>query len=768
MQMKRQKRLVVLSILLAIFFYSIFPGVSTAAEKKVLSIQVKGNEAISSAAIISKIKTRVGAALLQEFINDDIKRLYSLGYFTDVSFDVRDDSGGVKVTIIVEEKPVIEDVVFSGNKKFTAKRLKKVIKTKSGDMLNYSKLSEDMSEIKAFYERSGFYRTAVKYQLEKGSQANHTVVKVEINEETRMRIKRVFVEGNKAVKTSKIRTLMQTRPAWLFRRGYFSEEEFENDLSRIKMHYENKGYLDVGISPKFDYEENGIMFITLQIDEGDQYFIGTVTVQGNVVLPESEIREKISVKKGDPFSYATLRSDMEKIRARYYRDGYMNAQIGVDRILKPKERALDIVFNIDARQVVMVGKIGIKGNTKTKDVVIRRELRVYPGERFDGDKIRRSKERLYNLGFFEDVFLETVATKDGDVNDLNVSVKETKTGEFSFGGGYSSIDEFIGFVQVSQKNFDLFNFPTFTGDGQYLDVRAELGTVRSNYDISWTEPWMLDYPVSFGLDAYHRTHYRRTHVGYGFQEVRAGGDVRLGKEFLEYFRSDLIYKLENVEISDIADEASDDLKAEEGENWLSSLTLGMQLDKRDNRFSPTRGFVSNLTLENTGGVIGGDKDFYKTFLSGSFYYSPIKKIVIEFKGRAGITDSYDNTDEVPLFERFFAGGANTIRGYRERKVGPRDPLSNDSIGGESTLLGNVELSFPIYEKLVKGAVFYDVGSVWRRVEDFGQSGYKQGTGIGLRLKTPIGPLRLDWGYPLSDNHDDEKEGRFYFSVSHGF
>jgi outer membrane protein insertion porin family len=757
---------------LALFVSGIlFPALSDAqyyGRKTVLAVRVKGNQTISAATIIAKIKTKPGGPLSEEIINDDIKRLYALGYFTDVSFDVEDETDGVNVTVIVEEKPVVEEVVFEGNEKITSRRIKKIMKTKQGGMLNYNRLSEDVSEIKAFYERSGFYRAGVKYKLEKDSALNRVKVKMIIDEKSRMRIKRVFIEGNKLIKTKKILELMQTRPAWFFRRGYFDDQMFENDLERMKMYYENEGFLDVVITPRLDYKEEGAIYIRIVIDEGARYGVEKIIVRGETIFPEAEIREKISLKEGEPFNYAALRQDLANIRALYYHKGYMNADIAVDRILRPKRHKLNIVFDVNPGEIVYIGKINIKGNSKTKDVVIRRELRAYPGERFDGDKIRRSKERLYNLGFFEDVFFETVPTRRPDVSDLHVSVKETKTGEFSFGGGYSSVDEFIGFLQVTQKNFDLLNFPYFTGDGQSLIVRAELGTTKSDYDISWTEPWILDYPLSFGFDAYHRTRLRRTHVGYGYKEVRAGGDLRLGKEFLEYYRADLMYRLENVDISDIADEATQDLKDEEGDNWMSTLSLGVQFDSRDNVFTPSRGFVSALSFENTGGLLAGDKDFYKSYFSSKFYYSPINNIVIEFKGRAGLANNYGDTDKVPIYERFYAGGANTIRGYRERKIGPRDPSSSDPIGGEATLVGNIELMFPIYEKVIKGAVFYDIGNVWDEMEDFAQGSYKQGTGVGVRLKTPIGPLKLDWGYPLSDNQGDEKEGRFYFSMSHGF
>jgi len=769
MMANKNKISVFLIFLIASFLFNTISETKESPDKLVLAVRIKGNHAVSAATILSKIKTKSGMPLSDSVINDDIKRLYDTGYFTDVSFDVEDYKEGVMVTVIVEEKPVVEDIVFEGNKKFRDRKLKKIMKIKPGDVLNYNKLSEDVAEIKAFYERSGFYRAGVKYEMKKDRKSKRVTIIIIIDEKVRVKVKRIFVEGNKQVKTKKILKLMQTRPAWLFRKGYFDDQTFENDLSRIKLYYEELGLLDMAITPRFDHdEEKGIMHITLTIDEGEEYIVERIIIKGNIVFPESEVREKISTKEGTSFSYSALMEDMESVRSLYYKKGYINADIGVDRVVKPKIHKLNIVFVINAKEPVYVGRINIKGNTKTKDIVVRRELRVLPGERFDGDKVRRSKERLYNLGFFEDVYMETSPTKTSNVSDLDITVKETKTGEFSFGGGYSSIDEFIGFAQISQKNFDLFNFPTFTGDGQNLSVRAELGTTKSDYDISWTEPWILDYPLSFGFDAYHRTHLRRTHVGYGYKEVRVGGDVRFGKEFWEYLRSDLMYKLENVDISDIADEATQDLKDEEGDNWLSGITFGVQFDNRDNIFNPTRGVITGVSLENTGGFLMGDKDFIKGFLTGKFYYSPVDKIVIELKGRAGIADSYGDTDDVPIYERYYAGGANTIRGYKERKVGPRDSDSNDPIGGEATLIGNIELNFPMYEKIIKGAVFYDVGNVWRNSEDFAGGDYKQGVGAGIRLKTPIGPLKLDWGYPLSDNEGDEKEGRFYFSVSHGF
>jgi outer membrane protein insertion porin family len=350
-----------------------------------------------------------------------------------------------------------------------------------------------------------------------------------------------------------------------------------------------------------------------------------------------------------------------------------------------------------------------------------------------------------------------------------VTVKVSKTGEFSFGGGYSSIDLLIGFVEITQRNFDIMNFPAFTGGGQSLSIKAEVGMVRNNFNIGWTDPWILGYPYSFGFDIYNMSHNKRGDVGWYYDETRTGGDLKLGKEFTDYFRGNLFYRLEDVRISDVIDNASQDFKDEAGSNWISSLAGELIYDTRDNVFNPTKGFMIDGSFEDAGGIFFGDKDFIKGTATAAIYHTFFKKFTLELRGRGGLTTAYGDSDEVPIYERFYAGGANTIRGYKERRVGPRDPGSDVPIGGEAILIGNAELTFPIYEKMIKGAIFYDVGNVWRRAEDFMVGGnYKSGVGVGARVKTPLGPIRVDYGYPLVGNYDDERNGEFYFSMSRGF
>ncbi len=771
----RHRKKMVISVAV-IFLCSLFIGVtysqiSSNENKTITAMKVKNNRAISTETVLSKIKTKVGDKFSQEILNDDLKRLYATQYFTDVSIDVSDYESGVAVTFIVEEKSVIEDIVFKGNTVFRAPKLKATMKSKTNEMLNLALLAQDITEIKSLYVKKGYPAVEVKYAVDLNKETNKAIVNIAIEERARVKVAGVNIAGNRVIKTNAIRKILGTKPAWLFNPGVFRDDVLEEDIEKIKALYDDIGYLDAKVTPKLDYSDSGkTLNIIFNIDEGKPYLVGDITIKGNLIFPEKDIRPKIRMVSGKPFSSKALREDMVAVRQCYYQYGYMNAVVDVEKNLNQSTGRIDIVYDIDAKEIVYVGKIEVKGNVKTKDVVIRRELRVYPGEKYNGDKLRRSKERIYNLGFFENVSFETEPTEVPNIQNLVVNVKESKTGEFSFGGGYSSVDMLVGFAEITQRNFDILNWPYFTGGGQNLNIKAEIGMVRSNYNVSWTDPWIFGYPYLMGFDFYRASHERREDIGWAYDETRYGGDLVFGKEFTDYLKGNLTYKLENVDIENIIDNASQDFKNEQGSNWISGLTGELVLDTRDNVFNPSRGYVLEGSFEDAGGAFGGDKEFLKGTFSAIYYHTFFEKFVLELKGRGGITGSYGKTDAVPIYERFFAGGANTIRGYKERFVGPRDPGSNDPIGGEALLVGNVELTFPVYENVVKGAVFYDVGNVWSRAGEFMVGGqYRSGAGIGVRVKTPVGPVKVDWGYPLTKNYEDKTQaGEFYFSMSRGF
>jgi len=745
---------------------------NTSGEKKIIGIQIKGNSAVSEATILNKIKLRNGDDFEKGALNKELKRLYAMGYFSDVFVETKFQPEGVIIVFTVVEKPIISEIEFKGASRVKKVKLEQKIVTKKGTLLDLHIAQQDTAEIKNFYTEEGYSRVNVKYEVKTDPETGKAVVTFVINEGAALRIKSVEVEGNKNVSSDEIRKYMSTKPAfWFIQKGAFDEEKFQADLDRIRAAYRSKGFLDAKVTGKTEKGKNKEEIVVIVVvEEGKKYLIGNLEVQGNLVFSEKELNQKIKLKPGDTFDYEKIKEDVEKIRMFYYDKGYMDAEVNLLHKYDAAKDRMDLTYEIQAKEETYVGRINIIGNTKTKDVIIRRELRTYPGEKYDGEQLRKGKERIYNLGFFEDVYLETVPTKVKNVKDLNVMVKETKTGDFSLGGGYSSVDAFIGFVQIRQRNFDILNFPTFTGSGQDLVVRAEAGSAKNNYYVSWTDPWIFDYPYLFGFDLYRNEQKKFGESGYDYAERRTGGSLRLGKDLTDEVNTGLLYNLEEVKISELPDDVSNDLKDERGENVLSRLTWRLSYDTRDNKYSPSKGLMTGFSMENTGGFIGGDRDFYKFYGYSNYYHSIVDNVVLELSGRGGVVENYADTDAVPIYERFYVGGATTIRGYKERGVGPRDARDkNIVVGGKALLVGNAEVTFPVFKRLIKGAVFYDVGNVTTQFSSlFSDSEYKQGVGVGVRVKTPIGPVKLDYGYPLNDNEGDKKEGQFYFSVSHGF
>jgi len=770
------RRLVFISSISFIIILSL--GLSSFAQTEsnlVTAIEVKGNKSISTNTIISKIKTKIGSPYQETVANDDLKRLYLLGYFSDIKIDTEVYQGGWKVIITVTERPIIEKITFVGIMRLTTvkeDKLKETLKSKETQYLDYPNLAEDIKTIKKLYEKIGYSQAEVNYKVDINKDTGRARIEFDVVEGRRVKIKDIRIEGNKSFSAKRILRLMKTKRAWLFNAGVLKDEVFSEDIERIKSFYHREGFADVIV----DYEVKSLprkpflLYVTIKIQEGKKYLVGNVTIHGNEQILTKDILERVKVcVPGAVFSEEALSQDVVNIQGLYFDRGYISAEVGKTTSLNSYTGRIDILYNIIENEIAYVDKIKVRGNVKTRDIVIRRELRIRPGDKFDGEKLKRSKERLQNLGFFEEVKYDTEDTPVANKKDLVVEVKESKTGAFSFGGGYSSVEEFVGFLEIEQKNFDWKNFPYFTGDGQDLRLRAAFGTVSNSLDLSFTEPWLFDYPISFGFDAYKRSHTREEDIGYGYDEEIMGGDLRLGREISEYLRLDMMYRNESIKITDITANASPDLKKEEGKNTISSMQFALTYDTRDNVFDPTRGNILIGSIECAGGPLGGDKDFWKFFGRASHYIPLFRGSVIELRARAGLAHPYGDSDSVPIYERYFAGGAYTIRGYHERKVGPFDPVTKDPLGGEAMLVGNLEYLYPVFD-FMKLVAFYDVGNVWSKVSDVGKSGLKSGVGFGVRIKTPIGPIMLDYGIPLNIEPGSESKGsgKFYFSMSHGF
>lgn len=736
-------------------------------QKVVKKVQFKGNRAVNTDLVRSRVKTREGSPFVQSDVDDDLKRLYAMGFFSDCLVDVKEEYDGVVVTFILVEKPIVKEIVFEGNRKYKEKALKKKMKTAIGDRLNETQLKADVQTIQDYYLEKGFPNASVDYSLSVDKEIGHAVVIVRVSEGQRIKIRRVDFEGNEAFKDSKLRRVLKTRkPVLLLFGGKFREDVFEDDKDRLLDFYRSRGYIDVKIDDvkiTFDEETGTKMHITFVVTEGPLYYMGSVVLAGNETFPTADIVKGFQLMPEAVFTPDKLRSDVNHIRDYYLARGYVDAVIRPETVYNEKTDKIDVLYAVEENTLSYLKEIKVQGNTKTKDIVIRRELAVKPGQVFNGVKIRRSQERLMNIGYFKNVYMDIEPTDQDDKKNLLVSVEETKTGEIGFGAGFSSIDNLIGFVELTQKNFDWKNFPTFTGDGQKLRVRAQVGTKRQDYILNWTEPWLFDRPISFGVDLYRRDSRFLSDV---YDERRTGGDVRLGKRLAEFIRGDMMYKLERTEIRNVSDNASDAIKAEEGTSDVSSLQLTLSRDTRDSSIYPTRGMRNSISGELAGGPLGFDKDFTKYITRHSLYIPLPLKLILRLSGQAGLVDSFDDTPEVPLFERFFLGGANTIRGFDFRDVGPKDE-NGEPTGGESMIMGSAELTFPIVEKL-RGAFFYDTGNVYAEYGEFDLSDLRTGVGFGIRLELPIGPIRLDYGFPIERDPTQDSDGRFDFNIGYSF
>ncbi len=746
-----------------------------APAKIVTAIEIKGNKNISTNTIFSKVKTRIGSPYQENVISDDLKRLYLLGFFSDIKINTQEHKDGVKVIFTVTERPIISKITFSGITRITMKdeKLKEQLKSRETQYLDYPNLAEDVKTFEKMYEKMGFGQAKIDPKVDIDSQTNRCTIEFKVTEGARFSIRDILVEGNKAFPSKRILNLLKTKRAWLFNAGVLKDEVLKEDIERVKSFYQKNGYADVAVEydvttdPKKPY-----IYIHIKVTEGQKYLVGNITITGTKDIPEKLVISKLNAcTPGKVFSQDALRQDVANIQGVYFDRGYIACQVQETSALNPQTKRVDIAYNIVENQVSYVNKIKVRGNIKTKDIVIRREMKINPGERFDGDKLRRSKEKLQNLGYFEDISYDTTDTEEVNKKDLIVDVKESKTGSFSFGGGYSTVDSFVGFVEVEQKNFDWKNWPYFTGAGQNLRFRASFGTISSGYDLSFTEPWLFDYPVSAGFDAYQRQHSRDSDVGYGYDEKVTGGALRLGKEITDYIRGDISYRFDNIRISNIDPSAASDLQSEVGTNKISSVTFGLTFDSRNNIFDTTKGDLFTGTLENAGGPFGGDKNFAKAFFRLSHYFPLIRGSALELRGRLGAAKPYGATKgSIPIYERFFAGGAYTIRGYDERTVGPVDPITGDPLGGEAMIVGNIEYVYPLFSFL-KGAIFFDTGNVWQKFGDMGKGGYKSGFGLGVRMKTPIGPIMLDYGFPMNKEPGKDTKrsgGKLHFSASNSF
>ena len=695
-------------------------------EKKVVAMDVRGNRIVSTNTILSKIQTKQGLALKQQTVNEDIKRLYATGFFEDVKLEVEELPEGYKLIVEVDEKPIVKQITFEGAASFKEDKLRKTLGVIEGQILDRKAVKKGEEEIRKLYADKGFRFVDLQVAVNVDPQTKEAVITVKVFEGKKFKITKISFEGVRAFKPKQLSKLMKTKEKIWFLFGTFKEGDFEKDLEKISFFYQKEGYLDVKVSPEFSYnKDKNTIQILIKIDEGKHYLTGEIKFKGNTLFPESELWQQLEMLPGLTYSQFYVAQDLEKIRQFYANEGYIEARVVPDVKLNRESGKVDITYEIQEGDLYFVEKVQIRGNTKTRDKVIRRELRIRPGERFDGQKIEKSKERLQNLNYFEEVTYDTEPTDAGtNRKDLIFRVKEKRTGELSFGGGISSIDTFMGFAEISQRNFDILNWPRFTGGGQSLSIRGQFGTVHQEYDVSFVEPYLFNKPISWATNLFATS---QDNQNTDFAERRMGVSTTVSRLFKDVLRLGGGYTMERVKLKDISSSAPVSVTEFAGPDWLSRLRAFTTFDNRDNVFSPTKGRVINLSGE----FITLDQEFYILRSGYTEYLTFHKKHQIEFQVRLATAQSFGKTSTTPAYDRFFAGGLGTVRGFNYHKVGPQE--GGEASGGQTMAIANLDYTFPLPFNLeaFRGVVFIDAGNVSKDSYniDFGKFAVSVGPGL---------------------------------------
>lgn len=729
------------------------PGTPGAARPAPLvrELGVEGNRRVQEAVILGAIQTKPGAPFNPSALSEDLRSVFALGFFDDVQMRVEDFEGGVKITFVVVERPFVRDVDFAGNKKLATDTLREKIDVKLGRVYNPVDIQRAREKLKEHYEEEGYFEVQITPETEKFADGDVRVL-FSINEGRRITIDKIVIHGNKGLTDRQIKAVMATqeREYFVFR-GTVQRQRLEDDIERVISLYNDHGYIQARVESHDIHtdRDKARITITLNVVEGPQYRIGEVKVVGVTLLPEEEVRRQVRLKTGDVFSRSELRDATKRITDLYSTIGRASADVGPRTEQQPGAQRVDVIMDVVEGPEVYVERINVTGNIRSQDKILRREIPMVEGELFTLQKLQRARQRLVNLGYFETVDVTTTRGSDKTKIIVNVEVTERPTGLFSIGGGFSSVDSFIGTVDLSQRNF--------LGRGWEVALRLRGGAVSQAASLSFTEPWLFDRPLSAGFDLFN---VRRQFPEYDVDSL--GGGLRLSHPFGEYWRWHTGYRLTQEKIADIADNASPALRDEEGSRLTSLVSGGLSRDSRDNVMAPSRGGTTNLTAEFAG--LGGDSRFVKAVASTA-YFKPIwlNHIV---SGRAELGYGFGWSDEpLPLFERFYLGGPNTIRSVKFRRISPRDD-SGTRIGGTSEILGNAEYIVPLPLQ-IRVAAFFDIGNVYGFGTKFDPMETREAAGGGVRWNSPFGPIRLDYGINL-DRRKGEDFGAFHFSVGSPF
>ncbi len=724
-------------------------------QERVADVIVEGNSRIEADAIKRQITTKPGDIFLAKNLSQDIKRVFDMGFFEDVRVEAEDRAEGKVVIFKVREKSTIRIIKVKGNTVFNDDEIRDNLDIRTGAILNIFRINSNVDRIETIYKEKNYHNVKVTYAIEEldNNQADLTF---NIDEGDKIRIRSIVFEGNYTYNDKKLKSLMKTSEkgffSWLTSSGDLKRDDLNQDIARLQGFYQNNGFIHARVGePQVEFMEDQIK-IAIKIDEGPQFKVGTVDMKGDLVLSREQLMEKIQITKETFYNREVVRNDVLALTDLYSDEGYAYADISPLIEQNAETLTVDITYTIDKGQQVHFEKIIITGNTRTRDKVIRRELKVHEYETYSGQLLKRGVRNLFRLDYFEDVKVDTQKGSTDDSMILRVDVKEKPTGAFSFGGGYSSVDNMFVIGSVSQKN--LF------GRGQILELKASLGGASTRYTLSFTEPWLFDIPLSSGFDLFD---WKMDYDEYD-KDAR-GGVLRFSYPIFDYTRIFTAYKYETAKIDNIDANASNTIFELEGTNTESTITAGIRYDSRDKLFNPTEGQNHALTVQYSG--LGGDIGFTK-YKAEVGVYIPLFWETTGFIHSEGGYINDVSGKLLPDYEKFYLGGINSLRGFDWRDIFVPDE-DGAKTGGYKYVQLNLEYIFPLVKKAgLVGVIFYDTGNVYGKDENIDLGNLRQSAGGGFRWYSPLGPIRIEYGYILDRKDTDDSSGQWEFSMGAAF
>jgi len=755
-----------------------------------IDVRFTGPATVSKERILAQVRTAVGQLYSDQVVEQDIQNLYKMGAILNVRIFAQPEGDGVKVIVAVQTRSAVREIEIAGAQRIKARRIRKEIGIRINSMVDEEELEKGRQKIVDLYKARGFNDVDVQFRVDPIDERRGTArVVYTINEGVRGAIRSIRFEGNAHFSGKVLRKQMKTRGktliAFLDKSGRLDETQLQQDLDSVKEFYQNHGYIDVEVKEVRKERENGPMIITIAITEGTQYHVGKIAISGYQATTEQKIRALLKMKEGAVYSPKTLHDDAKAVADAYGSGGYVDTLIVPEGAPAGPGR-IDVHYKIEEGDRFFVQRINVVGNTRTKDKVIRREVLIAPGDVFNTVRVDVSKKRLENLGYFSKVETYPDDTGVAGRKDLTVQVEEKRTGSFSFGGGFSTIDQLVGFAELTQGNFDLMNWPAFTGAGQKFRLRVQYGTQRKDFILIVTEPWFLDRPFSLSGQVFYS---EANYLSSLYDQRDYGFVLEARKPVNSYVYATLGYRLERLDIFNVATSISQNLAQELGAQTKSQIYTSVVFDRRDNPLLTRNGQRLTISPYVAGGPLGGNDQIYGWNAEASQYFHMWWDTILLLNGEIATVNNWGGGSDVRIFDRLFLGGSNNLRGFDYRDVGPKD-FNKEPLGGKSMARTTVEWTFPIIEK-ARGAIFYDIGFVNPDAWDFSEEtqfipakprpsgstkpprvpisydNIASDFGFGIRLDLPIGPLRLDYGIPVQ-KAGTTGSGKFNFSVGYQF